>query len=190
MKKYYHKNSPTLIYCPPKCGNVTLEFSGYFQDEEKPVKRKILLIRDPMERFVSGYLYLLFQNKIRLKRGAKSADHTLKYTREGFSIFVNEHLYYPVINRWYDIHVEPQINFHKRYPVPLDDVELIETKNLSKLMKSLEPGWEPQILNRSQMKFIFPNEDLFENCRYRWNSLFEDDIAHYKKLRKRLDKTS
>lgn len=183
MNIFYHKNSPTVIYCPPKCGTITLECSGHFTYDEKPVDRKILLIREPHKRYISGYLYLLFKGNIRIRKNKDEHwEPSLPFSKEGFSRFTNHHLYNPYKRQWYDPHVAPQSHFHKSRNLDYSEFEFVEASKLSKFVKTIQPDWEHRILNQSHLKWIFDNEQLFERCYHRWLELYKDDLEIYKDL--------
>jgi hypothetical protein len=179
---YVHKNSETVIVCPPKCGNRTLIATDYFNQKStlKQIQhyKKILIIREPFSRLKSAYFFL---------QGYKLDSDIYKLTRESFNTFVCS-IKKPK-GQFLDGHVVPQTEYHKLNGVTdYNEWQPVPTYSLGKLIKSLEPEWEESLIaNQTEIKWIYKDDELLDSISlHMFKKIYASDIEIYNKLLNRV----
>jgi hypothetical protein len=190
---YIHKNKKekTIIFCPPKCGNRTLIRAGLTQTDGVLKRHKrVIIIRDPLKRLISAYFFMSRAGKLSVNWGNGNTipprDHLTKQT---FNAWIRNNLY--INEKWCDGHVIPQTTYYKQSGIKhLQNWTPIPTYSLGKFLNDLDPENINQdiIANKTEIKWIWEDEELFDNdSKIIYEKLYHDDIQLYKEFLKRVD---
>ena len=182
------KNASTTFRKELESNSITYDVDNFIENPEILQKNKVICIaREPISRFVSGYLEILIRTHDCPKTLEKEFYH-IKQEPQRFLEFIKE-----IKKEFYDAHVEPQLFYisdSKGDKIHVDEVWLMNNVNYG-----LEKAFGIKVASRHNEKkddikkqYI---EFLEKNTRVKKiiEGLYERDISFFNKLLEKKDKS-
>lgn len=177
---FYNKQNKLILFAPPKCGSNSFYYSNIFVEKAYDItktynqKKFILIIRDPIERFISAYLYACISGNLSAADLNRNSFNQCIYAAwDKWEAGERDHK-----KLWPDTHLIAQSEFTKSCNFPWTDYIL--TKDIDKYLPLHVPEWQPLIQNKSEIKFNYTPNELFDfEAKECWSSIHANDLKIY-----------